>query len=102
MRDLVGQCPVGRQRLGWLAVAGDVLAQGIGQVTQLVLLAEAEFAFEAQGQAQVIDLQHIEVVLDVGTQRIDFLEEAFTGQVHTEVAELQRLQLEVLAQFVIA
>ncbi|MNC84214.1 hypothetical protein D3C75_1386310 [compost metagenome] len=50
----------------------------------------------------MIDLQHIEVVLDVGTQRIDFLEEAFTGQVHTEVAELQRLQLEVLAQFVIA
>ncbi|MNR24582.1 hypothetical protein D3C85_1416690 [compost metagenome] len=50
----------------------------------------------------MVDLEHVDVLLDVGAQRIDLLEEAFTRQVHAEVAELQWLQLEVLAQLVVA
>ncbi|MNC36439.1 hypothetical protein D3C75_849610 [compost metagenome] len=62
---------------------------------------EAELAFETQGQAQVVDLEHIEVLFHVTTQRIDFFEEAFTGQVHAEIAELQGLQFKVPPQFVV-
>ncbi|MNG17075.1 hypothetical protein D3C84_1010330 [compost metagenome] len=59
-----------------------------------------ELAFETQRQAQVIHLKYIEILFDVATQRIDLLVKAFAGQVHAEIAELQRLQFKVTAQFV--
>ncbi|MNR32383.1 hypothetical protein D3C85_1499640 [compost metagenome] len=62
---------------------------------------EAELAFETQGQAQVVNLEHIEVLFDVATQCVDLFEETFAGQVHAEVAKLQRLQFKVATQLVV-
>ena len=49
----------------------------------------------------MVNLEHVDVLLDVGAQRIDLLEEPFAGQVHAEIAELQRLQFKVPTQRVV-